>query len=175
MSSVRERFGSHCHGGGNWCPGSSGDHPGLNTSSSWFLILAAQFGHLRPCPRDFAFFGWGKVRASVYFKVSPGDTSIWERFDIYWGPCALPGNLILMIPVSAWTSGVFKISHTPGDSNMRSGLRITGLEEIVAEGQRQTWVFLSGSVGKKSSCNVGDAGRHKFDPWVKKVPWRWAW
>ena len=118
---------------------------------------------------------WGKVRASVCFKVSPGDTNIWERFDIYWGPCRLPGNLILMILISAWTSGVFKIPHTPRDSNMRSGLRITGLEETVAEDQWQTWVYLGGSIGKKPSCNAGDAGRYEFDPWVKKVPWRWTW
>ena len=35
--------------------------------------------------------------------------------------------------------------------------------------------FTGGSVGKKSACNAGDAGRHGFDPWVGKIPWRRAW
>ena len=25
---------------------------------------------------------------------------------------------------------------------------------------------------KESACNAGDPG---FDPWVRKIPWRWAW
>ena len=31
--------------------------------------------------------------------------------------------------------------------------------------------LLGGSMGKESSCNAGDAGRCKFDPWVRKIPW----
>ena len=27
-------------------------------------------------------------------------------------------------------------------------------------------------MGKESACNVTDAGRHKFDPWVGKILWR---
>jgi len=30
-------------------------------------------------------------------------------------------------------------------------------------------------VGKVSTCNAGDAGRHEFNPWVRKIPWRRAW
>ena len=32
--------------------------------------------------------------------------------------------------------------------------------------------FLGGSGGKESAGNARDAGRHKFDPWVGKIPWR---
>jgi len=32
-----------------------------------------------------------------------------------------------------------------------------------------------GSVGKESACNAGDAGRRKFNPWVRKIPWRRKW
>ena len=31
--------------------------------------------------------------------------------------------------------------------------------------------FLDGSASKESACNVGD----RFDPWVRKIPWRSAW
>ena len=28
---------------------------------------------------------------------------------------------------------------------------------------------------KNLSSNAGDVKRHKFDPWVEKIPWRRAW
>ena len=27
---------------------------------------------------------------------------------------------------------------------------------------------------KEFACNSGDAGRHGFDPWVRKIPWKSA-
>ena len=38
-----------------------------------------------------------------------------------------------------------------------------------------TWGFPGGSVGKKSACNAGNAGRCKFGPQVRKIPWRRKW
>ena len=35
--------------------------------------------------------------------------------------------------------------------------------------------FPSSSLGKEYVCNAGDAGRRRFDAWVRKIPWRWAW
>ena len=35
--------------------------------------------------------------------------------------------------------------------------------------------FPGDSVGKGSTGNAGDTGRCKFDPWVRKIPWRRAW
>ena len=35
--------------------------------------------------------------------------------------------------------------------------------------------FLRGSVGKESTCNAGDASRHRFDPQVRKISWRRKW
>ena len=35
--------------------------------------------------------------------------------------------------------------------------------------------FPSGSVNKESACNTGDTGRHQYDLWVGKIPWRRAW
>ena len=32
--------------------------------------------------------------------------------------------------------------------------------------------FLNGSAGKESACNAGDAGRHRLDAWVGRIPWR---
>jgi len=32
--------------------------------------------------------------------------------------------------------------------------------------------FPSGSVGKEFACN---AGRPRFSPWVRKIPWRRKW
>ena len=36
------------------------------------------------------------------------------------------------------------------------------------------WDFWGGSVGKESACNAEER-RDCFDPWVRKIPWRWAW
>ena len=39
-------------------------------------------------------------------------------------------------------------------------------------------VFSGGSVGKESACNTGDClqyRRPRFDPWVRKIPWRRKW
>ena len=33
--------------------------------------------------------------------------------------------------------------------------------------------FPGGSDGKESTCNVGKPAR--FDPWVRKIPWRREW
>ena len=30
-------------------------------------------------------------------------------------------------------------------------------------------------MGKESTCNVGDTGRHGLNPQVGKIPWRRAW
>ena len=29
--------------------------------------------------------------------------------------------------------------------------------------------------GKESACSAGVAGRNRFDPWVRKIPWKRAW
>ena len=29
--------------------------------------------------------------------------------------------------------------------------------------------------GKESTCQCRRGGRHRFDPWVRKIPWRRAW
>ena len=34
--------------------------------------------------------------------------------------------------------------------------------------------FSNGLAGNESTCNAGDAGRHGFDPRVRKIPWRRA-
>ena len=38
-----------------------------------------------------------------------------------------------------------------------------------------TWGFAGGWVGKESACNAGNAGKCKFGPWVRKIPWRRKW
>ena len=35
--------------------------------------------------------------------------------------------------------------------------------------------FSGGSVVKNLPVSEGDAGRHGFDPWFGKIPWRRAW
>ena len=30
-------------------------------------------------------------------------------------------------------------------------------------------------VVKNPAANAGDIKRHRFDPWVRKIPWRQAW
>ena len=33
----------------------------------------------------------------------------------------------------------------------------------------------SGASGKEPVCQCRRHKRHGFDPWVRKIPWRWAW
>ena len=35
--------------------------------------------------------------------------------------------------------------------------------------------FPGGASGKEPSASAGDVKRHRFDPWVEKIPWRRAW
>jgi len=35
--------------------------------------------------------------------------------------------------------------------------------------------FSGGSSGKELTCQCNRHNRHRFDPWVVKVPWKWAW
>ena len=35
--------------------------------------------------------------------------------------------------------------------------------------------FSGGLVGKESTCNAEDPGNHRFNPWIRKIPWGRAW
>ena len=35
--------------------------------------------------------------------------------------------------------------------------------------------FPGGAVAKNQPANAGDERRHRFDPWVWKIPWRRKW
>ena len=35
--------------------------------------------------------------------------------------------------------------------------------------------FPSGNSDKESACKCGGCKRHRFEPWVGKIPWRRAW
>ena len=35
--------------------------------------------------------------------------------------------------------------------------------------------FPGGASGKEPACQCRRHKRHKFDPWVRKIPWRRAW
>ena len=35
--------------------------------------------------------------------------------------------------------------------------------------------FLGGTSGKNPSCQCGRHSRHRFDSWVRKIPWKRAW
>ena len=44
---------------------------------------------------------------------------------------------------------------------------------LPSEHQKSMYLgFPGGSDGKVSACNAGDP---VFHPWVRKIPWRWAW
>ena len=40
---------------------------------------------------------------------------------------------------------------------------------------RWSWDFPSGASGKEPACQCRRLKRHRFDPWVGKIFWRWAW
>ena len=40
---------------------------------------------------------------------------------------------------------------------------------------RWSWDFPSGASGKEPTCQCRRLKRHRFDPWVGKISWRWAW
>ena len=51
-----------------------------------------------------------------------------------------------------------------------------GMKSRKAEIYVYTWAspgFPGGSDGKESACNAGKPAR--FDPWVRKIPWRREW
>ena len=35
--------------------------------------------------------------------------------------------------------------------------------------------FLGGTSGKEPACQCRKPKKHRFDPWVEKIPWRMAW
>ena len=37
------------------------------------------------------------------------------------------------------------------------------------------WGFLGDTSGKQPACQCRRCKRHRFDPWVGKVPWRRKW
>ena len=39
----------------------------------------------------------------------------------------------------------------------------------------KVWGFPGGAGGKESTCQCRRCQRHRFDPWVRKIPWRRAW
>ena len=49
----------------------------------------------------------------------------------------------------------------------KSWTRLSDLSDLMV-----TWGFPGGSDGKQSAC---DAGRPKFNPWVRKIAWRRDW
>ena len=38
-----------------------------------------------------------------------------------------------------------------------------------------TWVFPGGASGKEPVCQSRRLKSHKFDPWVRKIPWSRVW
>ena len=37
------------------------------------------------------------------------------------------------------------------------------------------WGFPGGTGGKEPTCQCRRLKRHRFDPWIEKIPWRRAW
>ena len=35
--------------------------------------------------------------------------------------------------------------------------------------------FLGGASSKEPTCQSKRLKRHRFDPWIEKISWRWAW
>ena len=35
--------------------------------------------------------------------------------------------------------------------------------------------FSNGASGKEPACQCRRCNRRRFNPWVRKIPWRWAW
>ena len=64
-----------------------------------------------------------------------------------------------------WASLTVAVCHlmSASDPVQRACICITALLEMV---------FPSGSVGKESACQCR---RHRFDPWVGRIPWRRKW
>ena len=37
------------------------------------------------------------------------------------------------------------------------------------------WGFPGGASGRELTCIAGDIMKHRFNPWIRKIPWRRAW
>ena len=73
----------------------------------------------------------------------------------------------------------------PGESQGEGSLVGCGLwgrtesdtTEATQQQQQQdfNWTFPGGASGKESTCQCRRPKRHKFDPWVGKIPWNRKW
>ena len=87
--------------------------------------------------------------------------------------CSLPGSSIhgiFQARVVEW--GAIAFSKTAIKNKKVSILDNVGVFTICSQSFWHSSGFPNGSAGKESACNAGDAGRHRLDPWVRKIPWR---
>ena len=65
-------------------------------------------------------------------------------------------------------------SPTPGvHSDSCPILRVS--EKLIFSMLHKEWGFPGGATGKEPTCQYRRHKRHRFDPWVRKIPWRRAW
>ena len=46
---------------------------------------------------------------------------------------------------------------------------------MISHLRRDKWGYPGGASGKESTCQCRRHKRHRFDPWLGKIPWRRAW
>ena len=46
---------------------------------------------------------------------------------------------------------------------------------MISRLRRDKWWYPGGASGKESTCQCRRPKRCRFDPWVRKIPWRRAW
>ena len=53
--------------------------------------------------------------------------------------------------------------------------RVISLKNIVLGEMSQVGGFPGGASGKEPTCQCRRHKRHRFDPWVRKIPWKRKW
>ena len=83
----------------------------------------------------------------------------------------VPSKLYSKVVAAPYTSSGIRI---PIESNSLQHLALIDLF-IVSWYYLQYGGALGGASGKESSCQCRRCKRHRFNPWVRKIPWRKAW
>ena len=135
--------------------------------------------------------GWGKILSKIQ-QESPGLGIINLGYvlkrdrDLFY----LSGSVVKKLPAKAWDMGSIPGSgRSPREGN-GNPVQHSCLENSIGRGawratvhgvaKSQTWLsyfmgFPGGTSGKKSICQHRRHKRHRFDPWVRKIPWRGKW
>ena len=61
------------------------------------------------------------------------------------------------------------------EDDVRGQGDVSTSQEMLQVASKPPESFPGGASGKEPACQCKRPKRHKFDPWIRKIPWRRAW